>query len=77
MVLSPMSGLASFSVNCGKYSPCTFPAGAMNQRSGMPARRMPKSVPLRAITVTMVLPATPSAGSSMALPAGMLRFRKK
>ncbi len=38
MVLSPMSGLASFSVYCGKYSPCTFPAGAVNQRSGMDAK---------------------------------------
>ncbi len=37
MVLSPMSGLASFSVYCGKYNPCTFPAGAVNQRSGMDA----------------------------------------
>ena len=39
--------------------------------------RMPKSVPLRAITVSTVAPSIPSAGSSMAFPAGIERFKKK
>jgi len=39
--------------------------------------RIPKSVPLRAITVNTVAPSIPSAGSSMAFPAGIDRFRKK
>lgn len=38
---------------------------------------MPKSVPLLLMTVTMVLPGTPWAASSIALPAGIERFRKK
>ena len=38
---------------------------------------MPKSVPLRTITVRMLDPAMPSAASSVALPAAIDRFRKK
>ena len=38
---------------------------------------MPKSVPLRHIAVTIVLPGTPAAASPINLPAGITRFRKK
>ena len=45
--------------------------GATNQRSPSPLTRMPKSVPLRAITVTIVLPSIPWAASVMALQAAI------
>jgi hypothetical protein len=38
---------------------------------------MPNSTPLRAIAVTMLLPATPCAASSIALQAAIDRLRKK
>ena len=50
--------------------------GAVNQRSPQPETRMPKSVPLRAMTVTSVEPATPPAGSTIDFPAAIARFRK-
>ena len=50
--------------------------GAVNQRSPRPATRMPKSVPLRAIVVTIVEPAMPRPDRRAALPAAMARFRK-
>ena len=42
----------------------------------MPDSRIPKRTPLRAIAVTMLLPATPCAASSMLLHAAMDRLRK-
>src|SRR3972149_3427455 len=59
MVLSPMSALASSLEKPGKYRPTGTVAGAVNQRSPSPLTRIPKSVPLRAMAVTSVLPATP------------------
>ena len=50
--------------------------GAVNQRGPVPETRMPKSVPLRAITVTSVEPATPPTGSTIDLPAAIAMFRK-
>ena len=70
MVLSPMSKLASASEKPGKYSPSTFCAGPTNQRPGMEESWMPKSVPLRAITVSMDESGTPSAASNMHLAMG-------
>ena len=42
----------------------------------MPPTRIPKSVPLRLMAVTMEDPATPRAGSMIALPMTMARLRK-
>ena len=50
-------------------------AGAVNQRSPRPLTRMPKSVPLRAMVVTIVLPSTPCAASAMALHAAITGLR--
>ena len=52
-------------------------AGAWNQRSPVPLRRMPKLTPLRAITVTRLLPGTPCAASDIDLHAAIERLRKK
>src|SRR3990170_365035 len=71
IVLSPMSALASCRLNPGKYSPSGISAGAVNQASPSPLTRMPKSVPLRAMVVTSVLPSTPCAASAIALQAAM------
>ena len=71
MVLSPRSGLASASVYPGNHSPSTGGAGAVNQRSPRPLTRMPKSVPLRAIALTMVHPSIPWATSAIALQAAI------
>ena len=73
---SPMSGLASAALNPGKYRPCGISTGAVNQASPCPATRMPKSVPLRAMAVTMVEPAMPRAGSRMLLPMAIATLRK-
>ena len=43
----------------------------------MPERRTPKLTPLRAIAVTIELPGTPAAASSIALHAAIDRLRKK
>jgi len=77
MALSPMSGLASALVKPAKYSASGTSAGAVNHRSPVPASWTPKSVPLRAMTTAMELPLTPRAASSVALQAGIERFRKK
>ena len=71
MVLSPMSPAASSALKPEKYSPLGVATGAVNHWSPRPLTRMPKSVPLRAITVTTVLPSTPCAASAMALHAAM------
>jgi hypothetical protein len=52
-------------------------AGPVNQRSPVPAVWMPKSVPLRAITVTIVEPGMSRAASSASFAVGMPRLRKK
>ena len=49
----------------------------MNHRPGIDESWMPKSVPLRAMTVTSEESGSPSAASSMHLPIGIERFRKK
>ena len=60
-----------------RAQPCPVPPYALGNEgmgtvdacgSGMLARRIPKSVRLRAITVTMLLPGTPSAASRAARP---------
>ena len=43
----------------------------------MPLRRMPKLTPLRAMTVTMLLPGTPCAASDIDLQAAIEMLRKK
>ena len=43
----------------------------MNQRSPSPLTRMPKSVPLRAMAVTRVLPGIPWAASAIAFIAAI------
>ena len=53
---SPMSGLASSGPKPPRYSPSMYWAGPVNHWSPVPDTRMPKSVPLRAITVTTVEP---------------------
>ena len=77
IALSPISRLASAAVKPGNHSPAGMPAWQMYQRSPVPLRRMAKSVPLRAITVTTVQPGMFPAGSSMAFMAAMERFKKK
>ena len=54
-----------------------MPAGPVNQRAPVPLRRIPNSVPLRAMAVTIVEPSTPAAASAADLAAGIERFRKK
>ena len=56
-----MSGLASSGPKEPRYSPSGVFAGAVNQVSPVPDVWMPKSVPLRAITVTTVEPGMPAA----------------
>src|SRR5213593_2291278 len=76
IALSPMSGLASSPEKPGKYRPTGVFTGAVNQRSPSAETRIPKSVPLRAITVTSVECGTPAAGSASALPAAIATLRK-
>ena len=52
-------------------------AGALNHWSPVPDRRMPKSVPLRAITVTRLEAGTPAAASEPSLPAAITRLSMK
>jgi hypothetical protein len=52
-------------------------AGAVNQRSPVPAVCTPNSVPLRASTVTIVEPGTSRAASIASFAVGMPRLRKK
>ena len=75
MALSPISGLASSSEKPFRYKPLIFCAGATYQRSPKPLTRMPKSVPLRAIVVTIVLKGISCAASAMALQAAIEIFR--
>ena len=65
IALSPMSGLASAWLKPEKNSPSGVFTGAVNQRSPIPLILMPKFLPLRVITVTMV-PCSISAPASIA-----------
>ena len=49
----------------------------MNQRSPVPLTWTPKSTPLRAIAVTMLLAGMPRAASSITLQAAIEILRKK
>ena len=77
MAESPMSGLASSGPNPARNSPFGYSAGPVNHSSPVPDTRIPKSVPLRHIAVTTVLPGMPAAASPISFPAGITRFRKK
>ena len=72
-----MSGLASSFVKPGKKSASGTSAGPVNHSSPVPESWMPKSVPFRVMATTMLLPSMSRAASSVALHAGMERFRKK
>ena len=76
IVESPMSGLASSALKPGKYRPSGISTGAVNHWSPVPLTRMPKSVPLRLIAVTMVDPSILRTGSIIALPIAIATFRK-
>ena len=52
-------------------------AGAVNHRSPRPLTRIPNSVPLRAMTVTMVESAIPWAASRVALQLAMTLLNEK
>jgi hypothetical protein len=52
-----------------------MPLGPVNQRSPVPLRRTPNSVPLRAIATTIDERSMPAAASAHALEAGMPRLR--
>ena len=58
-------------------APRPSPAGPVNHCAPVPAVWMPKSVPLRASTVTTVDPGMPAAARVCSLAAGMTRLRKK
>ncbi len=76
IALSPMSGFASSCENPEKNKPIGISAGAVNHCfSPNPLTRIPKSVPLRAMVVTIVLPSTPCAASVIALQAAMTGFK--
>ena len=76
MAESPISGLASVALKPGKYRPWGIGAGAVNQRSPSALRRIPNSVPLRAMAVTSVQPGSPTAVSMVTFAAAMATFRK-